>query len=64
METPFDEDDVAICYTSTDFVIKTNKKEKCVFDMELLFIRLMFPNVKSIKVVSDNLKYKDYKNRQ
>ena len=48
------------CYTSTDFVVKTNIKEKCVFDMELAFIRAMFDNVRSIKVVSDNLNKKDY----
>ncbi len=64
IEIPFDEDDEAICYTSTDFVTKTKKKDNCVFDMELLFIRLMFPNVKAIKVVSDSLNYKEYKNRQ
>lgn len=43
------------CYTSTDFVTKTEIKEPCVFDMELAFICAMFDNVKSIKVVSDNL---------
>lgn len=48
------------CYTSTDFVVKTNIKEKCVFDMELAFIRAMFDKVRSIKVVSDNLNKKDY----
>lgn len=44
-----------ICYTSTDFVTKTNIKEPCVFDMELAFICAMFDKVKAIKVVSDNL---------
>ena len=44
-----------ICYTSTDFVTKTNIKEPCVFDMELAYICAMFNKVKSIKVVSDNL---------
>ena len=44
-----------VCYTSTDFVTKTNIKEPCLFDMELAYICAMFDKVKSIKVVSDNL---------
>lgn len=48
------------CYTSTDFVTKTDIKKPCVFDMELAFITAMFENVKAIKVVSDNLNKKDY----
>lgn len=49
-----------VCYTSTDFVIKTNIKDPCVFDMELAFICSMFDKVKSIKVVSDNLDLHSY----
>ncbi|MBQ8451674.1 MAG: hypothetical protein IJ538_02735 [Clostridia bacterium] len=49
-----------ICYTSTDFVTKTNITEPCVFDMELAYICAMFNNVKSIKVVSDNLNLHAY----
>ena len=52
----------ATCYTSTDFVTKTNKEEPCIFDMELAFIASMFDNVSSIKVVSDKLNYEQYKN--
>ena len=52
------------CYTSTDFVVDTNKVIPCVFDMELAFIRAMFDNVMSIKVVSDNLNYKEFKENQ
>jgi hypothetical protein len=48
------------CYTSTDFVLKTRIKEPCVFDMELSFIASMFDNVRSIKIVSDNLNYKEF----
>ena len=48
-------DSKIICYTSTDFVTKTNIQEPCVFDMELAFICAMFNKVKSIKVISDNL---------
>ena len=51
------------CYTSTDFITKTDIKEPCVFDMELAFITAMFDNVKSIKVVSDNLSLKEYEEK-
>ena len=55
------EDDINFdCYTSTDFVTKTKIDGACVFDMELAFICAMFDNVKSIKVVSDNLSLKEY----
>ena len=53
--------EVAPCYTSTDFVEKTNKEKACVFDMELAFICAMFDNVRSIKVVSDTLSFEEYK---
>lgn len=56
-------DEVAYCYTSTDFVTQTNKTDPCVFDMELAFIRAMFNNVRSIKVVSDKLSLEQYKNK-
>lgn len=56
-------DDTAYCYTSTDFVEKTDKTEHCVFDMELAFIRAIMPNTRAIKVVSDNLSHKQYKNK-
>lgn len=50
------------CYTSNDFVLGTNIKEPCVFDMELAYIlALGFKNVESIKIVSDNLSLKEYK---
>lgn len=49
------------CFTSTDFVLQTDIKEPCVFDMELAYIcALGFKNVKSIKIVSDNLSLKEY----
>ena len=56
-------DKVAPCYTSTDFVEKTNKENACVFDMELAFICAMFDKVRSIKVVSDTLSFEEYKNQ-
>ena len=55
----FEKSDVT-CYTSTDFVTKTNIQEPCVFDMELAYICAMFDNVKSIKLVSDNLDLHEY----
>ena len=49
------------CYTSNDFVLQTDIEEPCVFDMELAYIlALGFSNVQSIKIVSDNLNYKQY----
>ncbi len=51
------------CYTSNDFVLQTDIKESVVFDMELAYIlALGFKNVKSIKIVSDNLSYQEYEN--
>lgn len=49
------------CYTSNDFVLDTDIKETCVFDMELAYIcALGFKNVKSIKIISDNLSLNEY----
>lgn len=49
------------CYTSNDFVLNTDIKEPCVFDMELAYIMALgFKRVKSIKIVSDNLSIKEY----
>lgn len=49
------------CYTSGDFVNETKIKEPCVFDMELAYIcALGFKNIKSIKIISDNLSLKQY----
>lgn len=50
-----------MCYTSNDFILKTDIKEPCVFDMELAYIlALGFKRVESIKIVSDNLSLKQY----
>lgn len=50
------------CYTSNDFVLNTDIVDRpVVFDMELAFIlALGFNNVKSIKIVSDNLNLGEY----
>lgn len=54
------------CYTADDFVESSDSHiihlpSKCVIDMELYYIALMFPNVVSYKIVSDTLNYDDYK---
>lgn len=55
------EENLVDCYTSNDFVLTTDIKEPCVFDMELAYIMALgFKNVTSIKIVSDNLSLKEY----
>lgn len=50
----------AICYTNTDFVLRSDYRD-CVFDMELAFIAALgFRSLRSIKVVSDNLSLHTY----
>ena len=50
------------CLTASDFVLATDIKIPCVFDMELAFIlALGFQNVTSIKIVSDNLSKEGFK---
>lgn len=55
----------ADCYTSDNFVDADSvgpwMPEKYVCDMELYYIALMFPNVISYKIVSDELNYVEYK---
>lgn len=48
------------CYTSNDFVLKTEIQEPVVFDMELAYICALGYDVEAIKVVSDNLDYEEY----
>lgn len=60
-EKAFRLDGETTCLTSCDFVLKTEIQDPVVFDMELAFILAMgFQNVKSIKIVSDNLSLKQY----
>ena len=47
------------CYSSLDFVETTNHIG--VFDMELYTFATFFPKIKSVKIVSDNLNYHEYK---
>ena len=49
------------CYTSSDFVLSTEIKEPCVFDMELAYIlALGFTNVTAEKIISDNLNEEEF----
>ena len=51
----------SVCYSNTDFVLQSNYRD-CVFDMELAFILGMgFTNVRSIKIVSDNLSLREHR---
>jgi hypothetical protein len=47
------------CFSSMNFVEQT--EHVGVFDMELYILATMFPKIKSVKIVSDNLNYKEYK---
>lgn len=47
------------CYSSLNFVEST--KHIGVFDMELYTLATFFPKIKSVKIVSDNLNYHEYK---
>lgn len=61
IEYMLDKESTIKCFTSNDFVLKTDLKKPCVFDMELAYIcALGFKNIKSIKIVSDNLSLKEY----
>ena len=42
-----------------DFV-KHSDKELPLVDMELYYLRILYPQIQSLKIVSDNLNYKDY----
>lgn len=51
----------ADCFTADDFVEKASQQLPLV-DMELYYLSLMYPNIRAIKIVSDNLNYKEFKN--
>lgn len=50
----------ADCYTADDFIDKTSKQVPLV-DMELYYLSLIYPGIRSIKIVSDNLNYTEFK---
>jgi len=62
-EYKLDKESTIKCFTSNDFVLNTDIKKPCVFDMELAYIcALGFKRIESIKIVSDNLSLKEYEN--
>ena len=50
----------AECYTADDFV-NMAFRELPLVDMELYYLSLIYPGIRSIKIISDNLNYKDFK---
>ena len=54
-----DQESKVKCYSSLNFVEST--KHTGVFDMELYTLATFFPKIKSVKIVSDNLNYHEYK---
>lgn len=50
----------AECYTADDF-IESAFRELPLVDMELYYLCLTYPGIRAIKIISDNLNYKDYK---
>ena len=49
------------CYTNTDFVTEAGHiSEPCIFDMELAFAAATGLDIRSIKIVSDNLSVEEY----
>ena len=54
--------DGCLCLTAGDFVKEDKSGLKCVYDMELAYIAAFgFAKIRSIKTVSDNLNYINYK---
>lgn len=60
-EPEFELEGDILCLTSNDFVTRASETQPVVFDMELAYILAMgFGNVRSIKIVSDNLSLQEY----
>lgn len=51
----------AVCYTADDFVDGDEVKEVPLVDMELYYLASIYPQMRSIKIISDNLKYSTYR---
>ena len=60
-----DEFQIAGCFTADNFVDEEDIDpwipDKFVCDMELYYLALMFPSIMSIKIVSDELNFDEYK---
>ena len=50
----------ALCYTADDFIEQDKIREIPLVDMELYYLKILYPQIQSLKIVSDNLNYKDY----
>ena len=58
---PINSLEAVTCYTADSFYENEEKKEVPLVDMELYYISLIYPQVQSIKIVSDNAHYQSYK---
>lgn len=50
-----------LCYTADDFVNTPFVMEIPLIDMELYYLAARYPNIESIKIVSDNLNITEYR---
>lgn len=48
------------CYSSTDFVTRSNLIQPAIFDMELGFLTVDFPQITAWRIVSDNLSLNEF----
>ena len=53
----------AVCHTADDFVDRDEVKGALLplVDMELYYLASIYPQMRAIKIISDNLSYNDYK---
>lgn len=51
----------ALCYTADDFIENTAIKEVPIIDMELYYLASIYPQIESLKIVSDNLNLTEYR---
>lgn len=49
------------CYTADDFIEQDKIKEIPLVDMELYYLASIYPQIESIKIVSDNLNLTEYR---
>ena len=50
-----------MCYTADNFLSENINREIPLIDMELYYLASIYPQMESLKIVSDNLNYKEYK---
>lgn len=51
----------ALCYTADDFIENTAIKEVPIIDMELYYLASIYPQIESLKIISDNLNLTEYR---